>query len=594
MSSGTLFRLAILVWMMSGATIPARSNELAAARKEIELLYARDDAARLGGQSVLEEYATPDFRVTDETGEESDLNQLKEHWQRTRADYKTLVANTAVQSVTMDGDTARAVVRVMQELTSKQSAGKYRHELVFHDHWVKIGSNWRLRRSAVVSTRVWVNDRLTADVTVRPPLEPSLRDKIVSEIRSRAVILRTVRAGAEFDDLTALDKLIGDARIVALGEATHGMAEFSRMKHRLIQYLVEKKGFTVLAFEHDWPSVETIDRFIKTGEGGATRALMTMRSETWRTEEVRDLLEWMRTYNSRLPSGGKMVSFTGFDMQDTRSAAECVIRGLSRIAPSEAVALQNLYLGTDHMSLRMFDVDPFTLEERARLRANVKDALARLEALREALLKRVTLNSYRRIRQCALIVVQGSLPGVSVRAEVANARDRAMADNVKWLAEEAFPDERIVLWAHNAHVVTAPFARDFISMGQHLRNIYGDKLRSVGFVFDRGEVLAIPFKGGHVSPSLPGLTPIKLPPAKPNSADALLSATGLPLFLLDLRAVPATTSLGRWIADPQALRNFGKFYALDDPSAAYQSTVLSKAFDALLFVKETNAAVPQK
>jgi erythromycin esterase len=529
--SATLIRLAFLAWLLSGATIPARANDLAAARKEIEVLYARLDAALLQAQSALEGVVTPDFRMTDVTGEERDLDQLKLLGERSRAAYKTLMSRTAVQSVAMDDDTMRAVVSLVQEITSKQSTDKYRYEETLHDSWVKIGAEWRLRRSVTVHSRTWVNDHLTADVTARLPPEFKKREKIISEVRSRAVPLRTVRAGAGFDDLTALDKLIGDARIVALGEATHGASEFFRIKHRLFEYLVEKKGFTVLAFEDSWPDVEAVDRFIRTGEAGAANALEAMRHWVWRTREVRDLIEWMRSYNAGVPSGGKMLSFTGFDMQDPGMAAECVISALSRIAPSEAKAFQHYYAGVEDMYRRMFDVEPLlTSEERTKLRVNVKMALALLEARREALLQRMSLAEYRRVRQCARVVVQGSLPGVSVEAEVANARDRAIADNIKWLAEEVFPDEKIVLWAHNAHVAAASYARDFLPMGQHLRDTFGDKLRTLGFAFDRGEVLAIPIKNGVVDRS--GPIAIKVPPAKPNSADALPSATGLPLFVL--------------------------------------------------------------
>jgi len=592
--SATLIRVAFLAWLLSGATIPARANELAAARKEIEVLYARLDAALLQEQSALEGVVTPDFRMADVTGEERDLNQLRLLWERSRAAYKTLMTRTVVQSVAMDDDTVRAVVSLVQEVTGKQSTDRYRYEETFHDSWVKIGAEWRLRRSVTVHSRIWVNDHLTADVTARLPPEFKIREKIISEVRSRAVPLRTVKQGAGFGDLAQLDDLIGDARIVALGEATHGTAEFLRIKHRLLEYLVEKKGFTVLAFEDGWPGVEAVDRFIKTGEGGVASALMAMRMPVWRrAQEVRDLIEWMRAYNSDVPRHGRMLSFTGFDMQDPGTAAECVITALSRSAPSVAKAFQHYYAGVEDMYQRMFDVEPLlTSEERTKLRVNVKGALALLEARREALLQRMSLAEYRRIRQCAMMVVQGSLPGVSMQAEVANARDRAMADNVKWLAEEVFPDEKIVLWAHNAHIAAGSYAQDFLPMGQHLRDTFGDKLRTLGFAFDRGEVLAIPIKNGVVDRS--GPIAIKVPPAKPNSADALLSATGLPLFVLDLRKLPVTSLLGSWIAEPQLLRNFGWFYDLDDPSAAYQSVVLSKAFDALLFIKESNATVLQK
>ena len=191
-------------------------------------------------------------------------------------------------------------------------------------------------------------------------------------------------AGAGFDDLAALDQIIGDARIVALGEATHGTAEFFRMKHRLFEYLVEKKGFTVFAFEANWPVVEIADRYVKTGEGSAAAALKEIGFWVWATEEVRDLIDWMRAYNS-VPGRTKLLSFTGFDMQNPGAAAKCVIDAFDRLGASEAETIRRLYDGAKDMYLRM---DPLGLDpsnalsdaEKARLRANVAEALKLVES----------------------------------------------------------------------------------------------------------------------------------------------------------------------------------------------------------------------
>ena len=592
--------IALLTWL--AVSIPAHAEDLDAARKAIEAQYARLDGAMVRKHATpFEGIAAPDFRYVDVSGGEFDLGQSTSLWQQNMGTFVTLSARTALQSLALEGDAVRALARSVLEGTLKQgnSTVKFRNEGTADDTWVKIGTEWRLRRSGALQSKTWVNDELVEDRTARPPLQPARRDAIVAELRVRAIPFKTVMPGAGFDDLAALDPIVGDARIVALGEASHGTAEFFRMKHRLFEYLVEKKGFTVFAFEANWPVVEIADRYVKTGEGSAAAALKEIGFWVWATEEVRDLIEWMRAYNA-VPGRRKLLSFTGFDMQAPGPAAKCVIDAFNRLGAPDAETVKRLYDGTGDMYLRM---DPLLLDpskalpdaEKARLRANVAEALKLVEQNREALLRTMTAAEYARVRQCAAVVVQGSLPGVVKGRDIIgsatmfNARDEAMARNVKWLAEEAFAGEKIVLWAHNGHIAGMSFAPGLVKvMGEHLRQTFGDRMRVLGFAFDRGDVRAIrkaqgKFEGGPIV--------MQVPPAKANSLEAVLRETRLPRFVLDLRAVPAAGPLGTWINEPQNMRLVEAVYDPDNPAAAYQTIVLPKAFDALIYIEDTTASV---
>jgi hypothetical protein len=345
-ASGALIGVALLAWLAPAATIPARADELAAARKAIEAQYTRLDAAltsafdrptALTRRHPLDGVATRDFRFVDANGKE-----WGSPW--TPVSFATLTTRSAVQHVAIAGNTVRAVVSTVQEATSKQGRDKYRVEQTAHDTWIRTRTQWRLRRSVTVHSKTWVNDVLTEDLTARPPLQPALRDAIVGELRARAIPFKTVTAGTGFDDLAALDQIIGDARIVALGEASHGTAEFFRMKHRLSEYLVERKGFTVLAFEAGSPGMEILDRYVKTGQGTAAAALRD-RGKLMQTQEVRDLIEWMRAYNS-VPGRGKLLSLAGFDTaggKDAAVLAQCVIDALGRLGVAEAESIRRYY-----------------------------------------------------------------------------------------------------------------------------------------------------------------------------------------------------------------------------------------------------------
>jgi erythromycin esterase len=479
-------------------------------------------------------------------------------------------------------------------LKQENSEIKYRVLDAVHDIWIKAGNEWRLRRSTTIRSQSWFGDTMIQESSAKPPPEPAQREAIAAELRARAIPIASLAPGTGYEDLAPLDDIIGDARIVALGEATHGTAEFFRMKHRLIEYLVEKKGFTVIAFEANWPVSEIADRYIREGQGSAAAALKEIGFWVWRTREVRDLIEWMRAYNDA-PGPKQMLSFSSFDMQDTKAATRCVIEAFDRIGGADAETIREYYQGTDELYSLMDPMgrDPGTQiseDEKARLRANVAEALNFVDARRDALLKRLSAADYRRVRQCAAVVRQASLPGAGTEAEILNSRDEAMAENVRWLTEEAFPNEKIILWAHNGHVAAVSQTPGLKSVGEHLRDIYGDGMRVIGFGFDRGQVRSKPLRGGKFISDTP--IAIELPAAKPNSVEAVLNAAGLPGFLLDLRAIPASGPLGAWLGEPQPFRSVGGGYDADMPWSAYGMIELTKAFDVLVFIEESSPSVP--
>ncbi len=157
--------------------------------------------------------------------------------------------------------------------------------------------------------------------------------------------------GLPTDDLAALREVIGDARIVGLGEATHGTREHFRFKERIIRWLVEEEGFSVVAFEANMPEAERVNDFVRGGDGDVAALLGGMYFWTWNTEEVAELVTWMREYNIARERGdglggepggdaladdarageavdggevGPPLSFVGFDMQSAGVSREIV------------------------------------------------------------------------------------------------------------------------------------------------------------------------------------------------------------------------------------------------------------------------------
>ncbi len=138
-------------------------------------------------------------------------------------------------------------------------------------------------------------------------------DKAVADwMRTQAVPLQTPEAGHGFRDMQPLKQIVGNARIVALGEATHGTREFFQLKHRILEFLASEMGFTIFSIEASMPEAYRLNDYVLNGNGDPAQLLKGMDFWTWDTQEVLDMIRWMRDFNK---SGKGRIEFTGFDMQ---------------------------------------------------------------------------------------------------------------------------------------------------------------------------------------------------------------------------------------------------------------------------------------
>src|SRR5690349_5403948 len=144
-------------------------------------------------------------------------------------------------------------------------------------------------------------------------------DPATEWIRANAIRLSSAEAGHGFADMQALKPLIGNARIVSLGEATHGTREFFQLKHRMLEFLATEMGFTIFSIEANMPEAYRLNDYVLNGTGDPAELLKGMYFWTWNTEEVLDMIKWMRAFNT---SGKGRVQFTGFDMQTHTVALE--------------------------------------------------------------------------------------------------------------------------------------------------------------------------------------------------------------------------------------------------------------------------------
>ena len=577
--------LVIVEGCTPAGTVNALCEEIKSEYQRLASAFAQKNLDAIGASY------DPAYSALQVNGEAYSLKEYMAAWQALMDGHYIL--RWSVDRVEMQGNEAVALARSTVS-SGRSPTPAYRAEAATREYWVKTDGRWRTTRAETLREQVWKDGKMIKDTEAVPPLTEGERSAIVRDIAADAHAFKTVLAGNGFDDLAFLDQMIGDARIVSLGEASHGTAEFFQMKHRLLEYLVENKGFTVFAIEANWPEALVADRYIKTGGGDAAAALKAMYFWTWQTEEVHAMLEWMRSYNAK--RGDKpALSFSAFDMQYANVAAKKVEDLFARLGGADYDIIQELYADAQKLGQMSREQIEASGEEKLReLRAKVKidsiKAQDLIKVRREALIRVSTQEDYEDALQAARIVSQAAeANSPSADGSYFNVRDTAMAENVRWLAEKKFPGQKIVLWAHNGHVQTA-LSESIKPMGVHLRDTYGLKMVVLGFASYAGTVRAIPIVEGKGQRDKLGALPLE--PAKPSSIDGLFEQTGLPRFVLDLRRVQAGSALATWTAKPRLHRSIGAGFDPAKTSYHYQETDLPNAFDGLIFVSQVTAAKP--
>lgn len=392
---------------------------------------------------------------------------------------------------------------------------------------------------------------------------------VIEALKSKVSAIQGDDPTADDTDLHAFGDMVGEARLVGLGEATHGTREFFRMKHRLFRYLVEKKGFRILAMEADGAAACDLDRYLQTGEGDPEEGLRALGFWTWNTEEVLGLLSWMRAYNEGVDDSGKL-RFQGIDMQNSLSASRRVLAFLRQADPAAAREAETAYGCLGDLDRPRVLPDPYSqrpLDEQLSCAAALEGVHRKILANR-ARYEVVASSEY----SCALLSAR-----LMVQSEVLFRhiflRDRFLVDNLLALFEEG-KDTKIAVWAHNGHIANLPGA-----MGARLRKNLGAGYRPVALTFFEGTFRA-------KDPESRKVVSIPSGPPAEDSFETAFHRVGVPSFLFDLRGIAGGES---WWGQRHPLWDVGGTWIPQRPASRIQ---LPKAFDLLIYLDSTQPSVP--
>ncbi len=397
----------------------------------------------------------------------------------------------------------------------------------------------------------------------------------------------------EESNFDALLQRIGDARVVLLGEASHGTSEFYRLRASITQRLIEEKGFNIVAVEADWPDAARIDHYIRHRDTTPSAWIAFARFPTWmwRNAEVRDFVDWLHEYNKPLDAH-RRVAFYGLDLYSLYTSARAVIEYLEDVDPDLADVARWRY-----GCLSPWEADPAAYGRAAltgryrNCESEVAQILVSLYKNRQEYAQKDGARFLDASQNAALVTNAERYYRIMYYGSRAswNLRDTHMFDTLKRVLTSRGHGAKAVVWAHNSHVgdasATEMSTRGEQNIGQLCREAFGGDSRHVGFGTDHGTVAAASDWDGPLE--------IKnVVPAHRQSYEYLFHRTEQPGLVLSLRDNPNLELVGE-LAAPRLERAIGVIYRPETEMAShYFEAILPLQFDEYIWVDHSTAVSP--
>jgi erythromycin esterase-like protein len=402
------------------------------------------------------------------------------------------------------------------------------------------------------------------------------------------------------NDYDKLLELIGNARFVLLGEATHGTHEFYSERATITKRLIAEKGFSILAIEADWPDSARVHRYVRGAatDANADKALSGFRrfpTWMWRNAVVLEFVEWLRGFNKNIDPKRAPVGFYGMDLYSLHASIEAVLKYLDKVDPEAARRARLRYSCFDHFSRNPQEYGYATTVGATESCENaVVEQLVELQQKASQFLSRdgeVAAEEFFFAEQNARLVMDAEQYYRAMfrgRASSWNLRDRHMVETLENLVThlDGSRQPKAIVWAHNSHLGDARATEmshyGEVNVGQLIRERFGDEAMLIGFSTHHGTVTAAsdwgaPAERKNVRPALRG------------SYEELFHETGLPAFWIDLRGAGQIGVLQQRRIE----RAIGVIYRPESERLShYFHARLPEQFDAIIHIDETRAVEP--
>ena len=407
--------------------------------------------------------------------------------------------------------------------------------------------------------------------------------------------------GSNPRDLDGIVGAIGDARIVLIGEASHGTHEFYAMRAAITRRLIETRAFTAVTVEGDWPDSRRVDRFVRgqSPDADADMALSGFRrfpQWMWRNTVVHEFVTWLRRWNDERNSAER-CGFYGLDLYSLHASIDAVLRYLERVDPPAARRARERYSCFEHAGGDDPQAYGFAAS-RSLIEPCEEEVVHQLAELRHCADEYAASggvlgeDAFFSAEQNARLVANAERYYRSMfhgRVSSWNLRDTHMADTLDAIVAHLERDggnAKLCVWAHNSHLGDARATQmgrgGEINVGQLVRQRYGSHACLIGFTTYTGTVTAAhdwdePARRRTVTPGLRG------------SIEEHFHGLGDPRFLLDLRHDEVRSAL----RDRRIERAIGVIYRPEtERQSHYFEVDLPAQFDLVIHLDETRALEP--
>lgn len=420
----------------------------------------------------------------------------------------------------------------------------------------------------------------------------SLADLVSKEAR---------QVGGSPDSYDSLIDVVGNARFVLLGEASHGTHEFYRERALITKRLIYQRGFNAVAVEADWPDADRINRFVHgaSADSDAIDALGGFRrfpQWMWRNADVLDFIGWLREHNDTQSFPDRKCGFYGLDLYSLHASIEAVLDYLKKVDPEAAKRAREHYGCFEHFGK---EIETYGYAAGLGLTPTCEEGVVKeLVALRKKAMDylqrdgQVAADAYFCAEQNARLVRNAEEYYRNMfRREVSswNLRDNHMMESLVSLSEhlgKKGAPAKIVVWAHNSHLgdarATQMHDRGELNLGQLVRQRFGKEAVLIGFTTYEGTVTAASDWDGPAERK-------NVVPGHPESYEALFHQVDLPQFYLDLRKDEIASALRA----ERLERAIGVIYRPETELIShYFQARLSDQFDAVIHFDDTRAVEP--
>jgi erythromycin esterase len=406
----------------------------------------------------------------------------------------------------------------------------------------------------------------------RADLQRELRD---SEIRAMDAHVRSFSTpGASLSSL--LDTGTRSVRVFALGESTHGTKEFSELRTELVKALVGLGGVRAIAIEAPYADTFAASDFLVSGKGDVRSAVKGLYGWLWTHESMATLLEWLRGYNAsrdvsdRIDIIGIDPQYTGLEVEQLRKDVQFVSQATWTHATVRLAPIMSARSGGELARLHQGTLRAAQEEVNA-----LKDFLAR----NRAALGREPRRFFRAVFNAEILSQALQL---AVDKQKSATRDHMMARNALHLTSEDGESQRVIIWAHNAHVARGA-VEGVVRMGAHLASELGPAYYAVAFSFRHGKFRVWSLRRG-------GLISYVAPLAPSYFWEEQLARAGTPPLYLDVRSARADLRLHELWTEPRPLRQYGGLEISEN--YPWPPVALDRLYDALVLIEESTPHAP--